>query len=116
MCVARKREECERERGLHFCMSARGICVVALNMQKASITQAGNNPSHDDGVTSFWNRPSGLQGQPGGLRGFLGGLKCLGSPSFIAMDTQKPTDCLRDGLLENIAPHLMTFGGFLVFF
>lgn len=113
MCVAEKRE-CETERGLRFCMSAPGILHCRAQHAKASITQVGNNPSHD-GVTSFWNRPSGLRGQRGGPWVFRA-LKCL-YPPFIATDTQKSTECFRDRFFEcaSLPPlHLITSGGFPV--
>lgn len=53
--------------------------------KKAKSTQAENNPSHD-GVTFFWNGPSGQQGQEESL------FKCICSLPVIAMDAQRPTD------------------------
>lgn len=71
---------------LHECFSVFALCE--LNMHKGSITQQEHNPSHD-AVTSFWNRPSGLQGLPEGFGVFMN-LKCLYCPVFfIALKSQK---------------------------
>lgn len=104
--VCGRKRECERERGLHFCMSASEYLYCWAQHAKGQ-----HHASHDE-VTSFWNRPSGLQGRPGGLCVFIC-LKCLHSSYFIAMDTQQPTDCVREGLFKTVPPHLITFGGFL---
>lgn len=80
MCVAERESVRESVRCI-FAWVPWSICIVVLNMQKARITQVGNNPSRDK-VTSFWNRPSGLNKLPGGLWVFMG-LKCAKSLFFF---------------------------------
>lgn len=102
--------ECERERGLHFCMSA--FVYLHCGAQHAK----GQYHASLDKVTSFRNWPCELQRQPGGLCVVIC-LKCLYYP-FMTMVTHNPTDCLRRAFLNiflTVPPGLITFGGYCCF-
>ena len=58
--VCGRKGECVRESILCiFAWVPLSVCIVALNMQKARITQMGNNPRPDE-EPCFCNRPPGL--------------------------------------------------------